>query len=189
VIRSDLTPEESAKVTAARPPVVSPQGLLLFVGVFHGMAFGLLEMRATMTLKFNRLDPGFMWSDRVSHQNTLALSLLRASTLFDLTINLFLNAITFVCFAVSVILSCATALVLRWSDATGLVGKLNIECRRDSRLARFLVVIFTVLEVFVSGTFISALWMTLQFHVVTYLVVMWAFKLMVLRLGKLIANC
>jgi hypothetical protein len=76
---ADLTPEEAAKVTAARPPVVSPQGLLLFVGIFHGMAFGLLEMRATMTLKFNRLDPGFMWSDRVSHQNTLAISLLRAS--------------------------------------------------------------------------------------------------------------
>jgi hypothetical protein len=187
---ADLTPEEAAKVTAARPPVVSPQGLLLFVGIFHGMAFGLLEMRATMTLKFNRLDPGFMWSDRVSHQNTLAISLLRASkssrsTAFcDLHPRMSSCIATFLCFAVSVVLSCATVLVLRWSEATGLVGKLSTECRRDSRLSRFLVAVYTILEVFVSGTFISALWMTLQFHVVTFLVVMWALKLAVLHLGE-----
>jgi hypothetical protein len=90
----------------------------------------------------------------------------------------------FLCFAVSVVLSCATVLVLRWSEATGLVGKLSTECRRDSRLSRFLVAVYTILEVFVSGTFISALWMTLQFHVATFLVVMCALKLAVLHLGE-----
>lgn len=74
-------------------------------------------------------------------------------------------------------------LVLRWSDATNNFGKLSLECRRDTPMIRMAVVTFSVLELFVNGGFISALWVTLKFHVVTFMAVLFAAKFIVLWQG------
>lgn len=91
--------------------------------------------------------------------------------------------------AACIFVSIGVMLVLRWSDATNNFGKLSLECRCDTPMIRMAVVTFSALEVFVSGGFISALWMTLKFHVVTFMAVLFAAKYIVLRQGTANLKC